>query len=323
MSSSYGGAISIVDTKTGKVEKTVTLSEKNPDGSRPQINDVVVDPTTHRAYFSDYKSGNIRVVDPNAADAVSSILVDKSATPTKLAFDSVRGFLYIADTNFFDENYGRTLWQADVRKGGALKSIVRADNLYPVDVDVDTNTGNIYMTDTRATNLWAITPAGAVLSKTTLSSDRDSQRRGRRRCGRHCICRGRHERTPVVGRSDDPRHHRSDRYQGSGTGRRSKTSRSTPRPAPSASTTNGGKVTVVAAYPLPATVELPAAQVGKAYSHKLAAADARATFALTSGTLPGGLSLAQGRHHLGYPHRCRQRQRRDHCEERGFRVLRA
>ena len=60
----------------------------------------------------------------------------KSATPTKLAFDSVRGFLYIADTNFFDENYGRTLWQADVRKGGALKSIVRADNLYPVDVDV-------------------------------------------------------------------------------------------------------------------------------------------------------------------------------------------
>ena len=52
-------------------------------------------------------------------------------------------------------------------------------------------------------------------------------------------------------------------------------------------------MTVVAAYPLPATVELPAAQVGKAYSHKLAAADARATFALTSGTLPGGLSLAQ------------------------------
>src|SRR3546814_20307008 len=60
-----------------------------------------------------------------------------------------------------------------------------------------------------------------------------------------------------------------------------------------ASTTNGGKVTVVAAYPLPATVELPAAQVGKAYSQKLTAADARATFALTSGTLPGGLSLAR------------------------------
>src|SRR3546814_10450554 len=60
-----------------------------------------------------------------------------------------------------------------------------------------------------------------------------------------------------------------------------------------AATTNGGKVTVVAAYPLPATVELPAAQVGKAYSQKLTAADARATFALTSGTLPGGLSLAQ------------------------------
>ena len=60
-----------------------------------------------------------------------------------------------------------------------------------------------------------------------------------------------------------------------------------------ASTTNGGKVTVVAAYPLPATVELPAAQVGKAYSQKLTAADTRAAFALTNGTLPGGLSLAQ------------------------------
>ncbi len=85
-----------------------------------------------------------------------------------------------------------------------------------------------------------------------------------------------------------------------------------------ASTTNGGKVTVVAAYPLPATVELPAAQVGKAYSQKLTAADARATFALTSGTLPGGLSLAQDGTISGTPHRCRQRHRRGHCEERAF-----
>lgn len=292
VSSSYGGAISIVDTKTGKVEKTVTLSEKNPDGSRPQINDVVVDPTTHRAYFSDYKSGNIRVVDPNAADAVSSILVDKSATPTKLAFDSVRGFLYIADTNFFDENYGRTLWQADVRKGGALKSIVRADNLYPVDVDVDTNTGNIYMTDTRATNLWAITPAGAVLSKTTLSPT--------------AIPNG------VVVDAAAGIAYVADVMNGhlwsvDLTTRATTALTDTKVPALEkvknlaldtstgaiASTTNGGKVTVVAAYPLPATVELPAAQVGKAYSQKLTAADARATFALTSGTLPGGLSLAQ------------------------------
>ncbi|MFC8931610.1 YncE family protein [Rhodococcus sp. NPDC057135] len=292
VSSSYGGAISIVDTKTGKVEKTVTLSEKNPDGSRPQINDVVVDPTTHLAYFSDYKSGNIRVVDPNAADAVSSILVDKSATPTKLAFDGVRGFLYIADTNFFDENYGRTLWQADVRKGGALKSIARADNLYPVDVDVDTNTGNIYMTDTRATNLWAITPSGAVLSKTTLSPT--------------AIPNG------VIVDSAAGIAYVADVMNGhlwsvDLTTRATTALADTKVPALEkvknlaldtstgaiASTTNGGKVTVVAAYPLPATVELPAAQVGKAYSQKLTAADTRATFALTNGTLPGGLSLAQ------------------------------
>ena len=138
--------------RTGKVEKTVTLSEKNPDGSRPQINDVVVDPTTHRAYFSDYKSGNIRVVDPNAADAVSSILVDKSANADQARLRQCpRLPLHRGHQLSSTRNYGRTLWQAGTyARAGALKSIVRADNLYPVDVDVDTNTGNIYMTDTRA-----------------------------------------------------------------------------------------------------------------------------------------------------------------------------
>ena len=121
------------------------------------------------------------------------------------------------------------------------------------------------------------------------------------------------------GRSDDPRHHRSDRYQGFRHWRRSKNLALDTSTGAIASTTNGGKVTVVAAYPLPATVELPAAQVGKAYSHKLAAADARATFALTSGTLPGGTGpLAQDGTISGTPTAVGSGKRRDHCEERAF-----
>lgn len=148
------------------------------------------------------------------------------------------------------------------------------------------------MTDTRATNLWAITPAGAVLSKTTLSPT--------------AIPNG------VVVDAAAGIAYVADVMNGhlwsvDLTTRATTALTDTKVPALEkvknlaldtstgaiASTTNGGKVTVVAAYPLPATVELPAAQVGKAYSQKLTAADARATFALTSGTLPGGLSLAQ------------------------------
>ncbi|MGC0362545.1 DNA-binding beta-propeller fold protein YncE [Rhodococcus sp. 27YEA15] len=295
VSSSYGGAISVVDTKSGDVIKTVTLSEKNPDGTRPQISDIAVDPVTHRAYFSDYKSGYIRVLDAAAGDAVTNILIDKFATPTKLGFDNKRGFLYVADTNFMEENYGRTLWQIDVRAGSTPKAFVRGSDIYPVELAVDDNTGYVYMTDTRTANVWVIdaTPNNdKVLEKITFSADTTANGVAvDTAAGVAYVADVKQGQLWTVDLSNrgtallaDTKVPEFDRVKNlaidSSTGA-------------IAATTNAGKVTVVAAYPTLKTAELPAAQTGKAYSQKLAVNGARAaTFKVASGDLPAGLTLA-------------------------------
>ncbi|WP_245005834.1 MULTISPECIES: YncE family protein [Rhodococcus] len=295
VTSSYGGAISVIDTVTGSVTKTVTLSDKNPDGTRPAINDVAVDPVTHRVYFADYRTGIIRVLDPNAADSVTDLVVHADATPTKLAFDAKRGLLYVADTNLISESYGRTLWQIDVRNGGAPTPVVRGSDIYPVELDVNDDNGYVYMTDTRTTNVWVIDPTPGriqVLDKITLSGDTiasgvvvDSA------AGIAYVAdvkQGLLWSVDLADRSvaalDSTRVPELDRVKSLALDEST---------GAVATTTNSGRLTAIATYPELTTTSLPTAHVGQAYVHQLTTVGARTvSFEVTGAALPAGLTLA-------------------------------
>lgn len=297
VTSSYGGTISVVDTKTGTVTKTVTVSERNPDGSRPRINDVAVDPVTHRAYFADYRAGAVRVLDPGAGDAVSTLAIDAEANPTKLTLDAERGLLYIADTNLIAETYGRTLWKLDVRGGGDPTAVVRGGNFYAVDMDVDDRNGHVYMTDARATNLWVVDPAATgsdpVLDKITFAPEAiTSGLVVDPTAGIAYVAdvqQGMLWSVDLADRSTAPldgtRVPELDRANSLALDEAS---------GAVAATTNSGRVTVVAAYPELTATSLPNAHTGQAYTHRLTTTAARpVTFEVTGDALPAGLSLAK------------------------------